>query len=226
MTAVSPPDDARTAPLYSPAEAARLAGTTTATVLRWFCGSETSPALFSDRQRQTAEAIHLSFLELVEVIVVRRFRQHGVSVEQLHQSRESARKRWQVEYPFAERRLKLLGGRVLDPEGIAIDIEWPSTQPALPKLAKFATQVFDYEELDRGDASAAWAQRFFPAGESAPLVVDPRFAGGAVTFINRGLLLDTVVQRWRAEEPIAFIAADFGLEEASVEAALRYALAA
>ena len=195
-------------------------------MLRWFCGSETSPALFSDRQRQTAETIHLSFLELVEVIVARRFRQHGVSVEQLHQSRESARKRWRVEYPFAERRLKLLGGRVLDPEGTAIDIEWPSTQPALPKLAKFATQVFDYEELDRGDASAAWAQRFFPAGESAPLVVDPRFAGGAVTFINRSLLLDTVVQRWRAEEPIAFIAADFGLEEASVEAALRYALAA
>lgn len=226
MTAISPPNDARTAPLYSPAEAARLAGTTPATVLRWFCGSETSPALFSDRQRQSLETFHLSFLELVEAIVARRFRQHGVSVEQLQQSRESARKHWQVEYPFAERRLKLLGGRVLAPEGAAIDIEWPSTQPALPKLAKLATQVFDYEELDQGDARAAWVQRFFPAGESAPLVIDPRFAGGSVTFLNRGLLLDTVVQRWQAEESIAFIAADFGLEEASVEAALRYALAA
>ncbi len=219
------PDDARTRLLYTPADAARLARTTPATVARWFCGNDDAPPLFTDRQRPADERFHLSFLELVELIVARRFRQHGVSVEQLRQSREFALRRWQVEHPFAERRLKLLGGRVFDPDNIAIDLEWPATQPALPKFAEFATQVFDYEGL--GDnMAAAWAQRFFPAGDSAPLMVDPRFAGGSVTFLNRGLLLDTVVKRWRADESIAFIAADFDLDESAVEAALRYALAA
>ena len=219
------PDDTRTRLLYTSAEAARLAGTAPATVTRWFCGRDGEPPLFTDRRRPADERFHLSFLELVELIVAHRFRKHGISVEQLRQSREFALKHWQVEYPFAERRVKLLGGRVFDPDGIAIDLEWPATQPALPKFAELATQVFDYEELG-DDAAAAWAQRFFPAGDNAPLMIDPRFAGGSVTFLNRGLLLETVVKRWLAKESIAFIASDFDLKESDVEAALRYAHAA
>ena len=130
-----------------------------------------------------------------------------------------------MEHPFAERRLRLLGGRVLHTPGEAIDLEWPASQPALPKLANYATEVFEYDTLDGPSQDAAWASRFYPAGRSVPLMVDPGFAGGSVTFLNRGLTLQAVVERWQSAEPISFIASDFGLEEQDVEAALRYALA-
>jgi len=222
------PSDARVKPLFSVAEAAAHAGTNATTVITWFCGDKdrnTAP-LFAERARKRDSEIWLSFLEVVEVIVARRFRRHRVSLEQLRLTREHARKRWEVEYPLAERHLKLLGGRVLDQPGQAVDTPWSVSQPVLPKFVDFATEVFEYEHLEDGADHPAWASRFFPAGQSVPLMVDPRFAGGAVAFLNRGLTLETVVDRWRAKESISFIASDFDLTEHEVEAALRFALAA
>lgn len=221
------PDDTRTGQLFSVSETARHAGTSPATVKNWLYGDQARGVepLFSERSQEKDSETWLSFLELVEIIVARRFREHGVSIDQLRRTRQHARARWQVEYPLAERRLRLLGGRVLDTPGEAIDLDWPATQPALPILANHATEVFEYDTLADPNQDAAWASRFYPAGRSVPLMVDPRFAGGAVTFLNRGLTLQTVVERWRSSEPISFIASDFGLEEQDVEAALRYALA-
>lgn len=219
------PDDARTAPVYTVAEAARLAETTTATVTRWFRGQRAARPLFADHRPRDG-ALRLSFLELVELIVARRFRSCGLSTEQLRQSRELAGELWGVEHPFAELRLRILGCPDADANGASGSVEWPAAQPPLPKFAEFATRALEYDECAGDSATGAWTRRFFPAGESAPLMVDPRFAGGSVTFLNRGLLLDTIVQRWRADESIAFIASDFDLDESAVEAALRYALAA
>ena len=219
------PDDARTTSLYTTAEAARLAETTTATVGRWFRGHRAAPPLFADRRPDQA-TFHLSFLELVELIVARRLRACGLSVEQLRQSREFARERWGVEHPFAELRLNTLGCGDSNASSPVHDGEWPTSLPPLPKFAELATRAIEYDDCAQDAAAGTWARRLFPAGDSAPLMIDPRFAGGAVTFLNRGLLLETIVKRWRADESIAFIASDFDLDESDVEAALRYALAA
>lgn len=219
------PIGAQTWELFTVTEAARHAGTSAATVRSWLCGDEIRGAqpLFPERPREPGSEIWLSFLELVEVIVARRFRAHGVSIEQLGRTRQHARGKWLVEYPLAERRLKLLGGRVLDALGEAIDLKWPASQPALPMLASYATEVFEYDILDDADLDAAWASRFYPAGVNGPLMVDPNFAGGAVTFQNRGVTLDTVLSRRKAREPIEFIADDLKLNIADIEAALHYA---
>ena len=219
------PNDARTWELFTVAEAARHAHTTPSTVRAWLCGAEAQRVqpLFTERVRDSESEIWLSFLELVEVIVARRFRGHGVSIEQLRRTRQKARKRWQVEYPLAERRLKLLGGRVLDSPGVAIDIDWPASQPALPELAAYATEVFEYDSLSEPNRDASWAIRFYPAGRGRPLMVDPQFAGGAVAFINRGVTLETVVGRREAGESVDFIADDLKLDASDVDVALQYA---
>lgn len=222
---MSAPKDVRIWELFSVAEAARHAATSPATVRNWLCGNPATglAALFDDRNRDRNSEVWLSFLELVEVIVARRFRAHGVSVSQLKRSRESLRLRWDVEFPFAERRLKLLGGRVIDPPVGAIDLAWPASQPALPKLASYATELFEYDSLEQPNQDAAWATRFYPAGLNGPLMVDPHYASGAVTFVNRGVTLETVVGRRRGGETLDFIADDLGLEAADVGAALQFA---
>lgn len=219
------PNDARTSDLFTVAEAANHAGTSPSTVRAWLCGVEARHVepLFSERVRNSESEIWLSFLELVEVIVARRFRGHGVSIDQLRRTRQHARKRWQVEHPLAERRLKLLGGRVIDNPGMAIDLDWPASQPALIKLAAYATEVFEYDSLSEPDQDAGWATRFYPAGRSRPLMVDPRFAGGAVAFTNRGVTLETVVGRRKAGESVDFIADDLRLDAPDVSVALQYA---
>ena len=216
------PDDARTRPLFTPADAARLARTSPAAVRAWFCGNakQGDAPLFEDRVRQADEQLWLSFLEVVEVIVARQFRSHRVTIAQLRSARHYAKTEWDVAFPLAERRLKLLGGRVVDPElnGTAIDAGWPALQPALPELADFANSVFDYD-ADK----PSWAYRFFPAGRKTPLVVDPRYAGGQIAFPNRRLRLIDVVERQQAGEDVEFIAEDFALDPADVEAALQFA---
>ncbi len=104
-----------------------------------------------------------------------------------------------------------------------VDVEYPATQPAFPELALFATEVFEYDSLESSVHDAAWAIRFYPAGAQGPLMVDPRFAGGAVTFLERGVTLENVISRWNANEPIDFIASDLQLDPANVSAALQYA---
>jgi len=146
-----------------------------------------------------------------------------VTIDQLRQTREHLQERWRVAFPLAERHLSLLGGHVMDRAIEGVDIEYPATQPAFPELAMFATEVFEYDSLESSDQDAAWAVRFYPAGTQGPLMVDPRFAGGAVTFLERGVTLENVISRWNANEPIDFIASDLQLDPANVSAALQYA---
>ncbi len=86
------------------------------------------------------------------------------------------------------------------------------------------------EWIDYGPASAAadlcWARRIHPFGRAVPLMVDPRFAGGQITVIDRGVTADAIRSRLQHSYSVEYIADDLGLNQQIVRQAAEFLTAA
>ena len=186
-------DQFRYGKAYTIRQAARLAGVLRATVRRWLEGYEApdhqmAPVFGAGPE---GEAPGISFLQLIEIVVVARFRRANrpVQLDRLRRAHTFARDRFQIAYPFASLSLREFGGHVLhefdvaDPSGpvLALDL---GGQWAMPG---FVTQVLDELDFSQDDLLA---ERWFPAGRSAPIVVDPRIGAGRLTVLG-GVSLST-----------------------------------
>ena len=67
----------QTSPLYTIVEAAHLAKTTTGTVKRWLFGADGNEPLFEGVGSHAADATMVSFVQLVEIVVAKSFREKG-----------------------------------------------------------------------------------------------------------------------------------------------------
>ncbi len=67
------------------------------------------------------------------------------------------------------------------------------------------------------------AARWYPVGKTVPIVVDPLYSSGLPTIIGRGVTIQTIYKRWKADQPISFCAGDLELETSLVERALQHA---
>jgi uncharacterized protein (DUF433 family) len=84
-----------------------------------------------------------------------------------------------------------------------------------PMMAdKFAE--FDYEQF--GDKY--WALRWYPAGRSSPVLIDPKIAFGAPTV--RGIPTWVLRGRWEAGESLEDIEEDFGIEQPDARQGLEF----
>jgi uncharacterized protein (DUF433 family) len=221
-------DPFRTGKAYSVLQAARLAGTTTATVRRWLAVYELpqpqmAPVFGESRLPSGEAAWSVSFLQLVEIVIVARFRQgttgHSpVTLERLRRAHAFARLEFRSDYPFASRRLRDFGGHILHDfhayapgeAAIVLDLDGHGV---LPGAVRAELVHFEYaDEL---------VSRWYPAGKNGPIVVDPRIAAGRPTVVGSGVTVDTIRKRFGAGQSIAFIAQDFALPPAVVERVLQ-----
>lgn len=216
---------------YTTVQAAKLAGTTASTVRRWLLGYEQpghqmAPVLGRQRWQTDTRPLIVSFLELIEIVVVARFRtgdsrRSPVKLGRLRRARDFAQHAFRLPYPFATLKLKEYGGHVLHefqeadpgPGMLALDL---GGQFVLPDLVR--------HELDHNlDFKGLFAERWFPQGRRVPIVVDPHIAAGRPVIIHSGVTLDTLVQRWQAGETISGLARDYGLKRDLIEEVLKHA---
>lgn len=210
---------------YTVSQAARLAKTSPANVRRWLYGYQAPghqmKPVFGPKQRDREQRAEVSFLVLAEIIVVAAFRKRNVKLERLRRAHAYAREMLGIEYPFASLRLRTDGVHVLsrfeeeEPGDSLLELD-EYGQLTLPGVVISALEQFEFDD-------SQLALRWFPAGRSKPIVVDPRFAAGRPTIAHRGVTVETIYRRWKAGQPINFIASDFKLRRDIVEAALQYA---
>jgi len=166
------------------------------------------------------EAAVLSFIELAEIIVVVRFRQKPVKLDELRRAYSYAKNQLGIEYPFAHVKLKTEGRNVLavyqedHPEASLLALN-KSGQFTLPQQVINALELFDYEE--------GFAARWYPAGKNVPIIVDPRYSAGRPSIPERRLPISLLYKRWKAGENIRYLASDYALPKDVVEEALRHA---
>jgi uncharacterized protein (DUF433 family) len=176
-----------------------------------------------DRKRAEDSIQRLSFLELIDLVVVARYRHWGIDLEVIRDAHAFAAREWNVAYPFASLNLLPLGGQVLrqyeetHPDAGQFVVMSSPGQYVLPGIVLELAENIDFDET-----RDPFAVRWHPYGRKVPVVVDPRFGGGMPTVEGTGVTVDILVKRRLTGETRRSIAADFGLKFSVVEQILKH----
>lgn len=168
--------------VYSSSEVARLSGLTPSRVHRWLAGYS-----FQDRKGVTHRSAPIvqreagatdaaaSFSDLVEILFVRAFLKHGVTMPKLRKAAQEAKALFSSPYPFSVRRFDTDGRTIfaqLDrlSTGRAFTLDLARSQVAFDIIVRPYFKQLDYED----DIVARW----WPLGRKGRVVVDPRRSFG------------------------------------------------
>jgi uncharacterized protein (DUF433 family) len=203
--------DPVTAGRYTVTEAARLVGLHTSTVRRW---TRTSPSTRGSRSPVVRGAVDdvrlLSFLDHVELDLLRRLKERNMSTHDLIRLAAEAAGRLGVDHPFVRRGVRVepgkRGARVYLPMAALPDREGllqlgTAGQMALAEVIEKVSKTLDYNDAD------GLVQRWWPEGRDGAVVIDPLVGFGepvvANTRINANVLRDMVVAEGGDVERVA-----------------------
>ena len=211
-------------PTYQLKDAARYAKVHVGTLAYWHYRSGRLGPVLPDRVPRRP----LSYLELVEAAFVATMRHLGVKLKAIRKAHEYVAQVYNVEYPFAEFRFKTEGMHLL----LDLTEADPGFNPLGKTLADKAGQLawepllgdrfaeFDYERVGEDSVEDVLAMRWRVAGVGSRVVIDPRVSFGAP--VASGLPTWVIKGRFKAQESIAEIVEEFGIEEGAVKDALRF----
>jgi uncharacterized protein (DUF433 family) len=221
--------------IYSRAEAARLLHLTPQRLSRWVRGY-TYWLKSGDAPRRTQQppvvrtdlptfdgTVALSFLELMELQVVKAFVSKGVPLQRVRVAARRIGELYGTEHPFAHRRV------YTDHEQIFVassdQSAWSDLMQVTGRRAAgqlVAGGIFDryLEEIDF-ETDSALAERWFPLGRDVPVVLDPHIAFGAPVIAGTRIRTD-VLALYAAANKVPTVARAFELEHARVQAAIDF----
>ena len=220
-------------PLYTVAEAARFLGVAPSTFGTWAKGYTRHPVGRSTvRSKAIVTAVPgtpghatVPFVGLAEGMVVAAFREARISMQQIRKAVAILEREIGVGHALASRRLYTDGAAVLfDYAERRGDAELAGLTQVVSQQRVFPEVMQEY--LRRIDYGAdGWAARLAsPATRGRLVVVDPEQSFGQPIFVHGAVRVEDVLDRWKAGETIAAVAADFGVPPADVEDYLRVAL--
>lgn len=223
----TPTDRFRIGKAYTAAQAARLSGVTPGTIRNWMLGYqndeyEMAPVL-GPKSRSADEAFSVSFLELAELIIVAKYRKLRMELAEIRGAHGVLSDEWKVAYPFATLQMVTLGGRILaryqadHPSAGDLVVLTNPAQGVLPGIVQDELERFDFDKAPEDP----FAFRWHPFGRDIPIVVDPRFAGGKMTILGRGITIEALKRRKAAGESDESIAEGYDLKVPLVRAVLK-----
>lgn len=225
MPAMTSRDDERfSRPLYSFAEADRLARVSSGTSKRWVKGywywDESGeeriarPPITSPGERRA-----VSFFDLIGVVAIREMRKARLSLPQIRKVVNYCQRELSVEYPLVTESFKTDGRQIFieAEDGFLLDVlHHRGAQVWAEALDPFLRTIDYQQEL---------ARRWWPLGREMNVVVDPDYGFGLPVISGSGVRTEIIAERFRAGDGSVEIAEDFGVRVAEVEDALRYELA-
>ena len=157
---------------------------------------------------------HFDFLTLIEIFTIAQLRSHGVSMSTLRKVREELSQRYHTEHPFALSGLLTDGKRLIKELGDEILLELGSGgQTAFESVLEPFCHRLDF------DTATQLATRFFPAGRSKSIVVDPRHSFGRPIITGTNVTTESIASLLRGGERIENLAGDFRLDPNQVREA-------
>jgi uncharacterized protein (DUF433 family) len=222
-------DRFRSGKAYTIEQAAHLADISPGTIRNWLYGAKMpdgykmSP-VFGPKAKPP-DGLAVSFLELSELIIAAQFRKRKIKLPRIREARNFAVQETGLAYPFAHLDLDSVGGHILarfeeiypraggEPSFVVLS---SPGQYVLPGIVQEQIKRFEYDDDDH------FASRWHPYGVGVPVVVDPHYAGGRPTIAGSNVSVDIIRKRWKAGEKVAYIAHDFQLRRADVEAVLQH----
>lgn len=221
--------------IYPQPVAARLLRLSSGRLRRWVGGytywmRESSSGRVRRQQRPVIQTdlppvdgrVALSFLELMELRVVKAIVDRGLPLQRVRVAADLARSRFSTEHPFASRRV------FTDGEAIFSAI---NDDPAAPDVVKWTRAEIDQvvsggvlqqflNEIDF-DEKSSLAYRWWPLGRTVPVMLDPNVGFGAPVVEGTGVRT-SVVARLARVSSVDEAAIAYELTRDSVEAALEF----
>ncbi len=221
------------APLYTLAEAARFLGVPTSTFGTWAKGYVRRPPgrlpVHGDRIVTSVDAARnfpsIPFIGLAEGMVLAAFRRGGVSLQHIRKAVSILDGEIGIEHALGSQRVYTDGAVILfDYADAQQDDELAGLTEVVSRQRVFAPVVREY--LERiGYGKDGWADQLVsPTTRDRIVAVDPSRAFGQPIFVHGAAPVESVVSRWKAGEPLADVARDFGVPPADVEDYLRAAV--
>ncbi len=206
---------------YSYAEADRLARVSRGTAKRWLEGypyrSSDGTKKFSEpvTERSRTEGGGVSFVDLVEIAAIDRWKALGYSVIRIKEIVRECQEIFETERPLITHRFRADGKHAFVEmhDGVLVGLLGAKRQEAWAEIFDFLSTV-EYE----GQIVVRW----WPLGKEAPVVVDPDFGFGLPVIAGIGLRTEIVLERVTAGESETEIAEDFRLPVESVARAIQF----
>lgn len=218
--------------VYLPAEAARIvradilaarhderAAPSLATITRWARQRMPEP-VDGDGWATSADAV--SFLDLVELHFIAIFRRHGVSWPTIRTAAGNLTRQFGAQWPFATREFYTDGSTVFigGERPPAAAEECVSLQDL--KLGQHVFRSFAMPYVSRVDWGEQHAERLWPLGKEAPVLIDPQRAFGKPLDSESGVPTRVLYEALSGDASAAEVADWFGVPVTSVDAAVQY----
>jgi len=214
--------------VYSLPEAARLVGTSTQTIRRWLLGYRfptrsgrggESAAIFSPELAQIEGYRAIGFLDLVELLFVKAFRNEGVTLPTIRQAAKEAARRWDTTHPFCLRKFATDGrsifATVMDDTGQEGLLELAKSQMAFKKVLQPYLKQLQYEKN-------LLVTRWWPLGNKKPVCVDPDLCFGRPVALPVPIPTEILSEAVSADQTAEEVAKWYGLPLRSVRAAIEF----
>jgi len=210
--------------LYSIPDASKLTGIDTRSISRWLRGyqykksgrSRTSPPVIIPDYVPMEGKPALSFLDMMELRLVRRFRKHGLSFQKIRVAAIRAAKILGNSHPFASRRF------VTDGKTILLQIARETNDSDLLDLVEEQYAMEDILSpllLEGVEFSGDLPERWSPA---KGIVIDPRHSFGQPVVASCTIPSATLFAAYKAEHSIQKVATWFEIDPAEVKQAVDF----
>ena len=224
--------------IYTRAEAARLLKLSPARVSTWLRGyrytwgprnarrqGKQPPVLKTDIPMFDGMLV-VSFLELMELRVVKRFRDAGTSLQAVRLVWQRAAREFGTDHPFAHHRFFAKAGHIF----VSLENEPPDAIPEVlyeissrrePHQAIAGLLVKESIQVVEFDTRTELVREWRPRGPATPVVLNPGIAFGAPTVAGTRVPTD-VLYRFAQSRQVTTVAKLFELTEEQVTAALDF----
>ncbi len=204
-------------PAYGVGEAAFYAKISPQTVAYWHKSRGEGGRVISKRAPRQG----LSYLQLIEIAVVAIMRSKGVKLKNIRAARTYFARKFDVEYPFAQKKFKTDGVDILldtnDPKGRLLKDRLVAANHGGQLLwTEMLSKRFREFNYDRTGIVSSWKVN----GKDSEIVIDPQVAFGAPHIA--GTPTWAIKERWVGGEGLGDISEDYSLPEAHVIDALKF----
>jgi len=219
-------------PMYSAPTAGRLVQLTTNRVRRWLmgyeyiAGPEAEPRIVHKgpviSRAEAAESSYASFLDLVDLLFVKEFLNHGISLQKLRKALHEV-KQILGGHHYARRDFFTDGNKIYlqvrrerNEADALLELLSGGQWVIAPIIKQLAHQI-EFEQL------TGFAQRWFPLGPRGLVVVDPKISFGMPSLMGRGISTANVYDLFLGEsETLDHVCSWMNLSEREVQAAVKF----
>jgi len=216
---ISPPQRV-VRPLYSFADADRLAGAKRGTSSRWLRGYGYKAANGAVVRRPPV-TIGLdrdgtvSFVDLIEVVAISRLKELGLPLSEIRKIVAECQEDLGHSRPLTSLKFKTDGKEAFVSVGDhLLGLRNRRGQRAWNEILEPFLEELDYRD--------AYASRWWPVGRDKPIVIDPDYGFGLPVVDKSGVRTEILLERYESGDSVDQIADDFSLNANDVEEAIHY----